>query len=80
MVTLIHDPKCGLHMAVRKLNPEVGPVQCPTQAPLYREPEPQKPFWGGYPVSMFLLVKEYAHIYAIERVSSNICYGVSIKE
>ena len=34
MVTLIHDHNCVLMTVVRKVNPEVGPGQCPTQAPL----------------------------------------------
>ena len=41
-------------MAVRKVNPEVGPVWRPTQAPLYQAPEPQQPYKEGEPESLGL--------------------------
>ena len=44
LIKLLQDHDCVLRMAVRKVNPEVGPILIPTQAPLYQAPDPQHIF------------------------------------
>ena len=44
MVTYLQDHNCIPHMAVCKVNPEVGPNQSPTQTPRYRSAETQQVF------------------------------------
>ena len=55
LVPLLQDHYCVLHLVVRKVNPEVGPILSPSQAHLYRAPEPQQTFWGRDLVSFALL-------------------------
>ena len=45
MVTLLYYYNYVPHVVVRKVNPEVGLILSPTQAPLYQAPEPQQTFW-----------------------------------
>ena len=44
LVTLLQDNYFFPCMAVRKVNPEIGPIWSPTHAPLYWEPDPQQTF------------------------------------
>ena len=43
-VTLVRYHNFIPHVALCKVNPEVGPTQRPTQAPIYWEPEPGQIF------------------------------------
>ena len=54
LVPLLQDHYCVPRMAVSKVNPEVGTIWVPSQAPLYQAPDPQQIFWGGYSINLGL--------------------------
>ena len=54
LVALLQDQNCILHVAVCKVNPEVGPTRSPTHSPRYRSPDPQQVFWEVHPESLGL--------------------------
>ena len=54
-VTLLQYHDCVPRMAVHKVKPGVGPILSPTQAPLYRAPDPHQMFWERDPVILVLL-------------------------
>ena len=54
VLSLLQDHYCVPCVAVCKVNPEVGPIDKPSQEHLYRAPEPHQRFWDGYPVSLGL--------------------------
>ena len=53
-ITLLHDHNCILHMAVCKVNPEIGPTRRPPQAPRYWALEPRQVCWKVDLVSLGL--------------------------
>ena len=48
-VTILQDHNFLPHMAVIKINPQVGPILSPAQAPLYWAPELHQTFQGNRP-------------------------------
>ena len=53
-VSLLQDHNCIPHVAVCKMNLEVGTTRRPTQATCYLVPELRQVFWEGYQVSLGL--------------------------
>ena len=54
LVTLIQDQKTFPHMAVLKLNLEVGPVYCSSLTPHHQAPDSYQSHWGGDPIGLGL--------------------------
>ena len=53
-VTLLQNHDCVLHMVVHKMNPQVGLIWIPTQAPLYRASDLQQTFFQRDLLSLVL--------------------------
>ena len=54
MVSFLQDHNCVLHVAVHKVNPEVGPVCLSSPTPLHRSPDSCQNIWEGEPIDLVL--------------------------